>query len=410
MKKSLIQIIPRVKEWAKSHRTALLISLCNVFILTLVSYFLNNQPLFTGENLNRYAWLEWAKDKLGLTNQTEEHDSVLYVNTSYDNQLTNKVIDSADEDKNNKISLGNIVVADRSKLLKFLHFLRTVGGYKYVFLDVRFEKGTEVPDVDSALFAEIFKMKKIVIANHSDIEIADSSLLEKAALVDYKSTIVETNFVRWKYSYSGNPTMPLYAYKELTGKDINSHFLFYTCNGRLCYNSLFLKFPIEDNLPFNSQGEPSYNNLGSDLLNLSEEELATVIKDMYIVIGNMTEDMHDTYSGLKPGSKIMYAAFRALMAGEHFVSYRKALLFALLYFLISFFMFDRQSFFERFSFVRKSHSKLLYFVLSLVEYTFLLSFVAILLYLCYEMTVSIMLPSIYFAIQKNIIHYKRLKI
>lgn len=388
---------------ARNKKFALLVSLCNVVILSLLIYFLNNQPLFTGENLNRYAWMEWLKEKVGLATGTG-HDDVLFVNIAYDKQLTERTDEYG-------MPIGNTDITDRSKLLELLKALHSTERYKYIFLDVRFEKGYEVPEVDSALFAEIRSMKNIVIANHSDIEIADSSLLEKAAISDYKATITATNFVRYKYSYSGEPTMPLYAYRELTNKTINSHGLWYACDGRLCYNSLFIEFPIEDFGEFDDQNIKRYYNLGSDLLeSYSTEDLATLTDGKYIVVGDMVEDVHDTYSGLKPGSVIMFYAFQALMKGKHFVSFGLWMLMAVVFFLISLSQFSHRSLMEQIPFVHKSNSKILHFALSFVEYTFILAAVAMLLNVVWGVSLSILVPSTYFAIQKMIINYKRTKI
>lgn len=392
-----------VKALARRNKIALLVSLCNVIVLTVLSYFLNNQSLFTGENLNHYAWIEWVKGKVGLVKQLDSQD-VLFVNIAYDKQLTER----ADEFG---MSVGNVDITDRRKLLSFLEMLHSTDNYKYVFLDVRFEIGFDVPEVDSTLFAEIRNMRKIVIANHSDVEIADSSLMEKAAISDYKATITATNFVKYKYSYDEVPTMPLYAYRELTQESINKHGLIYTCGGRLCYNSLFVNFPVESFGEFDDENRKRYYNLGSDLLdNYSKDDLATLTRGKYIVIGDMIEDLHDTYCGLKPGSVITYYAFQALMNGTHFVSYGLQMFLAILYFAISLSQFRRNSLLEQISFVRKSHSRLLHFVLTFIGYTFLLTVVAIVLNIFTDVSISILLPSMYFAIQKNIINYKRTKI
>ena len=396
-------ILNNIKALAKRNRTASLVSLCNVVALIVLSYVLNNQSLFTGENLNHYAWVEWAKNKVGLVKLSDGQD-VLFINIAYDKQLT-EITDEYG------MPVGNTDITDRKKLLSFLQMLQSTDNYKYVFLDVRFEKGYDVPEVDSMLFAEIRNMKNIVMANHSDIEIADSMLLEKVAISDYKATITATNFVRYKYSYNGNPSMPLYAYRDLTKRTINSHGLIYTCDGRLCYNSLFVNFPVENFGEFDDKNRKRYYNLGSDLLdNYSKEDLATLTQGKYIVIGDMIEDLHDTYSGLKPGSVITYYAFLALMNGKHFVSYGLLIFLAVLYFLISLSQFRRNSLLEQIPFVRKSQSRLLHFVLTFIGYTFLLTAVAIILNVIADVSISILLPSMYFTIQKNIINYKRTKI
>lgn len=389
--------------FVRQKKLALLVSLCNVIALSLLTYFVDNQPLFTGEDLDHHAWMEWVKSKIGLSEKAN-HDDVLFVNVAYDKQLTELT------DKFG-MPIGNIDITDRSKLLELLEVLHSTEKYKYIFLDVRFEKGYEAPEVDSALFAEIRGMKNIVIANHSDMEIADSGLFEKAAISDYMATITATNFVRYQYSYSGEPTMPLYAYHELTGKTINNHILWYTCNDRLCYNSLFIEFPIEDFEEFDNQNNKRYYNLGSDLLdNYSEEDIATLTDGKYIVVGDMVEDIHDTYSGMKPGSVIMFYAFQALMKDKHFVSFGLWILMAIVFFLISLSQFSHRSLIELIPYVHKSKSKILHFVLSFVEYTFILAAVAMLLSIMWGVSISILVPSTYFTIQKTIINYKRTKI
>lgn len=389
--------------WVKHRKVALLVSMCNVFILSLLSYILNNQPLFTGEDLNQFAWVQVLKNKLEIENKVDKQGA-LFVNIAYDKQL----IEQTD---NYGMPVGNLDITDRSKLLSLLQILRKTNRYVYIFLDVRFEKGYNAPSIDSLLFAEIGSMRNIVVANHRGIEIADKSLLSKAAISDYDATIVSTNFVRYRYSYDTLYSMPLYAYKELTDKTINRHCLFYSCDGRLCYNSLFIDFPVENFSEFEENGEKAYYNMGSDLLdNYSEEDIATLTEGKYIVIGDMIEDMHDTYSGLKPGSVITYYAFLSLMEGKHFVRSWLILFLAVVFFLISLSQFSHKSIWERIPIFRKSKSKLLHFTLSFVEYTLLLSIIVVVLNVFWNVSTSVFVPSIYFAIQKIIINYKRTRI
>ena len=184
-------------------------------------------------------------------------------------------------------------------------------------------------------------MRNIVIANHEDIKLLDSSLSSKTALNDYRTTIIESNFVRYEYVKHGQTSVPLFAYRELTGNNIDQHFLFYTCNHRLCYKSLFINSPVEDWSEFNDQDIKMYYNLGNDLLdNYSEKDIALLTNNKYVVIGDMVEDMHDTYSGSKPGSVITYYAFIALLNGEHFVRYSLLFFLGLLYFVISLSLFE----------------------------------------------------------------------
>lgn len=391
-----------VNALVKRKKLPLLVSLFSVFFLSLFSYILNNQALFTGEDLNKFAWMQMLKNKLGIENQVSK-DNVLFVNIAFDKQL----IELRDE---YGMPIGNTDITDRKKLLDFLQMLDSTKQYAYIFLDVFFEKDYNAPEVDSLLFAKIRKMNNIVIANHSNTELAEDQLLEKSAISDFFSTLLTTNFVRYVYSMGDNkPSMPLFAFSELTQKTINKHWFIYTCNGRLCYNSLFVEFPIEEFNEFNSENHKTFYNLGSDLLdNYSERDIGILTKDKYVVIGDMINELHDTYSGKKPGSVITYYSFNALMKEKHLVNYWLLLLMAIVYFVISFSQFNQQSVIERMPYIAKSN--FLRFIMSLVGYSILLGAIVILLNLCFDISTSIILPSVYFAIQKNIINYKRSKV
>ena len=43
----------------------------------------NNQQLFTGEDLNQYAWMELLKEKICLS-ENQDYDGVVFINVAYD--------------------------------------------------------------------------------------------------------------------------------------------------------------------------------------------------------------------------------------------------------------------------------------------------------------------------------------
>ena len=374
------------------------LSIGNTIILLILCYVLNNQPLFTGEDLNQYAWMELLKEKIGLSVEEDYKDAV-FINVAYDKQL----IDFSDEFG---MSVGKIDITDRDKLLSFLTMLDCSKQYKYIFLDIRFEKSFSTP-VDSALFLKIKNMKNMVVANHSDIELADTILYTKSAISEYASTIVATNFARYKYLYDQNLSMPLYAYQDITGKIFKKHGIIYTCDGRICQNSLFLKFPTNGFSEFDLNNEKTYYNLGSDLLdNYSASDIATLTKDRLVFIGDMVEDVHDTYAGLKPGIIITYQAFQALMKGEHIVSRSLLVVLSVVFFLISLSLYNRNSIIKNLPLIKHNRSKLLHFIISFLGYTSVLFILVVVINLFFNKSVSILIPSLYFATLNLIYKYK----
>ena len=387
------------QRWRKGK--ILLISLGNTIILLLLSYILNNQSLFTGEDLDQYAWMELIKEKVGLAENIDYKDA-LFINVAYDKQF----VDKCDEFG---MPIGNIDITDRSKLLELLNLLAETNKYRYVILDIRFEKGLE-SEVDSALFAKISNMDRVVCANHKDIELVDSTLYCKAAINDYSSTIVATNFAKYKFIRNGQTTLPLYVNDEITGKTIKKHGIFYTYDGKLCYNSVFLRFLSDRFSEYDDNGDKNYYNLGSDILtNYSKTELAALTKDKLLLVGNLVDDMHDTYAGLKPGTVITYHALRSLLNNEHIVSFRLMLFIGALFFFISLSLFRKESIIKKIPFIRHTKSKVLLFVISFVGYAFVLSAMVTALYMFFDQSISILIPSLYFSIQKAIINIKRSK-
>ena len=399
LKARWFNLVKGVKEWALMRKKPLLI-LLSVVLLLLFSYMLNNQTLLGGENKLIYTWVEYFKGLFRHDHSDEE--DVVYINVGYDKQL----VDLTDSFG---FSIGNAPITDRSKLLRLLQMLNQQNTSRFIFLDLSFEKDFKT-DVDSLLFKEIRKSKRIVTASHPDVELADSSLVPVAAWNNYSTTIFAGGFDRYEYSYQGKPSMPLFAYHQLTGNTITRHWPFYLSNGRLCYNCLFIRFPVEKSDEYGEDNVKYYYNLGSDILDhYSAEDLGVLCKDKYVVIGDMNADLHSTYSGIKSGPLVTYFAFRELMEGKHFVSFNLVLLLFLLYLGISWSQLYRWDLLDKLAWF-KSPSKPRLFVKSLIGYGILFLICSFLLALIFNVFISFMLPSLYFSIQKTVIEYKRMKI
>lgn len=378
-----------------------MLSIINVVLLMFLTYIWDNQPLFTGESLLQYSWMEYIKGALGIRQMHPTGDAV-FINVGYDKKL----IDRTDEFG---LPIGNTSVTDRQSLTELLQKLNASDTYQFIFLDVIFEKGYEDIETDSLLIEELKRTKRIVVATHPDVDLMDSSLEEMAALNNYYATIVATNFTRYQYSSGGKPSMPLFVYNRQTGHSIDKTGPFYFCNGKLCYNSIFVRFPYVGIDEYKADGEKQFYNLGSDILsNYSDEDLSELCKGKYIFIGDMIEDLHDTYSGVKAGPTITYYAYKELQEGRHFANYLLALFLAILFFFISISLLNRTSWYDRISWVSLHKSRVLRFIMAFAGYTFILTLSSIVLGLFFDRYISILLPSLYFSLQKLIIDYKRM--
>lgn len=364
---------------------------------------MNNSSLLTGEDLDLYAGLEYLFGSNEIVN-----DSVLLINTAYDKQIAMKSIDG--------ICVGNTDVTDREALVKLLQSLKAMpkdSCYRFIFLDVRFEAGDET-EHDSILFEEISSTPRLVVANHEDIVLASDKIKDKAALSDYDITLTSNNFFRYKFLRAKGASMPLRVYHDLYGDSIRKCGWFYYSNKGLCQNTHVVKSVLkldnedsESNNGSSVMATPYYQNLNkiNDIQSLSE-----LAKNKYVVVGNMIDDKHDTFFGKIPGSVLVFSAYWSLKNGENLVSSWIEVIFFLLFFCISLSMFSRSPIIERIPWVKQSKSKWFRFFITFLGYSTVLFIATVILYLCFEVISSILIPALYFSIQKAYFTYKYIKV
>lgn len=291
-----------------------------------------------------YYLLEWPFKTTGTT----DNEDARFINISHDRQLVN--IDPRDS------TAGNTDITDRNKLLGFLQLLeRDKVRYKYILMDIRFEKGLSTP-VDTLLFRQICRMRNICIAHHNndawnDYEIAFDSLREKTGMSDYAQFGFESNFSRYTFLQDGKPSLALKMYDESRQQPTSikrfRHWPVYTSGRYLCTNSpmLAVKGNIYDkmNAPVMEDGPGFiynyYEDLGADILSLEGRNLAEDYKDKYLIVADFENDMHDTYAGSVPGAYLTWLAFLHLRDGHHLLRWSFVFLMFLFYAAIFYFLF-----------------------------------------------------------------------
>lgn len=304
------------------------------------SYFIGNSDIPMPDEMKV---LRTFDSFMKFSGQYEDNvpDSILLVNVCYDKQLVDYSV--------HDIPVGQFVITDRAKLLQFLTAAYEADNYRYIMMDVFFEHNIESPQ-DSALFAIIGKMNRIVIANHTDSYLSDSLLKSKSAYADYTVTWKVTKFSHFQFMREGGePTMPLRIYEELTGKTISKWGPFYFSDGHLCKNAITLNLPIrvaEDySLETPNILEKRYEFLGADILaHDSIYPVSMQLQDKIILIGDFMTDVHDTYLGPQPGSLICLNAYHALQQGDHYFNWGWATVQFFIYFIICYFLMSRLTF------------------------------------------------------------------
>lgn len=378
-------------RYLKVRHKILIFSAFHAVWVLFLCYLLGNVSYSLGDEESFVQYLNITKEQF-KSSQHSVPDDVLVVNIAYDKEL----VDISDE---YGIPAGQIDITDRSKLLCFLQSLRASNSYKYILLDVFFDKSVNTV-LDSALFTTIAGMERIVIPRHKGFELANSLLADNAAYSDYCTSINEGNFVKYNYCSGKDISIPLQMYTYCSGESISCWGPFYFCNGRLCKRCIFLNFPVRLPEAYNEEGGKNYYNLGSDLLDMADHfDITKLVDGKFIVIGNMVEDdIHDTHVGPVPGALINFNAFLALLNGEHYVSWWSMSALWIVYFLITVFLMKRASLFNYLPYLRRVKSKAWQFVFSWFGLSTLLFIVCGSFYFLWGEVHDILIISTYFSL------------
>lgn len=386
----------------KSTISKWLISLAISLFISSGCYLINNSPYPLLENLEPLYWSEYLVDN--LFHKKIDRSDVLFVNVSHDKDI-------AKESYSNGNLIGTTDITNRSTLLKFLQLLAKSNNYEYVFLDIRFEDGITTP-TDSALFNQISRMRNICYSRHSDIETLDNIASNKAVINNAAATAL-TSFTRYQFLQKGEESIPLRIFQETDSlhRTIHRYGLFYTFDGKLCYNSPFLCIPEDFYDGHDVNGEQNYYDLGPILLNpeLVDEEMIECLTDnKIIIVGDFDNDVHDTYRGRQPGSYIIYLAYKSLVDMRHVVFWPYVILMLFVYSIISFSIITKKNIFIMLGFDRFIKSKIGLFLLDMVGYSLILTIINIITYIAFGMASNVVLPSIVFAILTFVINLKKL--
>lgn len=391
-------------------------SLVGAVILAVIMYFLNNLPILTGENFGELKAVQELCQYFHIDN-TGTSD-VIFIDVGYDKKLV-----EYPDTRTGKI-VGNIPITDRTKLCELLKILEC-SGYKYIVLDILLDSNYDTEE-DSLLYEQIGRMNNIVLSGDKETPMA-RQLQGKAAMADYTaSSIVSGSYCReeylrpsgfsWGVKCVGDyESVPLAVYEALYPEHLfkrygYGRFSLYFSSGRLCHNCLFPTFSTVKEEPYLRADLISWYNECREAGKTEKESIETILGDKLenkiFVIGDMTNDIHETYAGDKSGGLILYRAFKSLEDGKHIVGMWSFLFWFLLYFIIGFFMTSETSFTTIIPQVRRPGLRVLMYFISLLPFSLLLFVGQALCYISDAYMPSILFPIVWFSILKMYVDFK----
>lgn len=416
-----------IKRHLHLNRYSILFSISSAIFLTITCYSVNNLPVLTGENLRQYLIVQKLCEQIGCK-ETIDYDSFCFFNVSNDKQLVYTI--------NENDTIRTSAVTDRYKLLELLKLINESGEYKYVILDLHFLK-EDTTQYDNDLFEYISNMKNIVYVVNDSNDYSTPTLDGKTACAQYYSTIIETNFTRYEYLSKNKRYLPLKVYEDIFpekqfkrfGKGL---FSVYFSEGKLCQKSIFLTFdtaPFKETAYLNSyvtanndtirKSVSKYLNMGYVLSNIDEQipnlnrqsvinkQISPFIKNKYVVIGNLVEDIHSTYTEEYPGSLIIARALQSLVERKHIVSMSHTLCWFIVYFLIAMFLFKGLVLSNVIPLIKNTKYRIIPIAVDMLTFTSFMLVVEIIEYVICGSVYSIIVPTYYFIVVRLVFHYKK---
>lgn len=379
-------------------RRIMLLSIANALVILLLCYLYDNMSISLDSDATTRQWFERAKSICGMSTDSLP-DDLLIVNIAYDRQL----VDVVDDDG---IIKGNTDITDRQKLLQFLTAAREADNYSYIILDVNFNN-RYTTEWDSALYATIATMPRIVIPKHHDDILADSSLYPISRYSEYATTIIDEDFAKYDLLPAGEQSLPLSVYNELSGRSISQRGLLYFADGHLSRRCITPRFVVKAFDEYDENGNKIILNLGCDIINLADIiPIADHIDDRIILIGDITErDRHDTYMGTVAGAIININTIYALLKGNHIINWWSIILLLIFYSVVSGVTISRIDIMKHLPLIRRIKSKTIIFLFSFIGFSFILTIFATLSYVLLDAEFNVVIPSLYFSIYNLIVNY-----
>ncbi|MCH5240788.1 MAG: CHASE2 domain-containing protein [Muribaculaceae bacterium] len=372
------------------------IALVIVVVMQVADYFITNFSYPLLDSVDSIMIYDY------LTKKGEAPDTdIYYVNVGFDKKLVPAKDEFGDD-------IGFIAITNRELLAEYLNLIKK-SGYKYIFLDIRFEDGTESED-DSLLFATMSDLDGFSFSLHRDIgSIVPDSLLHKGTYSDYRGNFRD-GFTRYELLQDNHESTPWRMYSVLEGKPkIEYNGIYYHDNGHLVYNMVFPSFYLNDTEHEGEKGREKYHYLSYEL-ERDPEALKAEAQNKIIVIGDFENDKHQTYMGEVPGPLLSVRTYQALKKGVYRFSWVCFGITSVVYFLILYFLLVKYDLNYKICKLLRIKSRGLIFIMSLIGWGIFLSLVKLTLYAIYGIAFVAWLPALVFSCVSYFNEYSNIEI
>lgn len=372
-------------------------SILHAVALVIATLWLLQQNYTYGDERFVIRWSSIIKKIVFKIDDKPPRNDLLFINTSYDNML----IDRLDDDG---FQIGNQVITDREKLARLFEIMRNSNSnHKYVICDIFFK---DPSPYDSALNENLINLNNIIIPYHlgTDNEIDEPIFNINKGFSDYN--IIEGSFLKYSLMQLDSlPSLPLKMYMDLYNASFSSKGIISRMNGKPAFNTIIIDFKIRyydinENL---SQESYPYVNLG-EFISLPDSVISNTIKDRIVMIGDLQErDIHQTLVGNMPGVIILLNIFLTLKESENLIKPLFLFILFITYFLISLDVFSEKNILERKYIKKLSRHRVGKFFARLFKYIVYLIISSVIIYVLYNVHINILIMAIYFKLVDSLL-------
>lgn len=345
------------------------------------------------------------RDKI-LSPKPKKTKEFVFINTGKDLALVEDTVD-----------YGSVAISDRAKILQVMQYInRTSAKPAIVVIDVQFYYPFSIdPEVDELLQQEIGASDKVVIP------------ILKAGSDRYKPPLYRTRYAHSDYrTFSATfnkfriliqdtvKSIPILMHEMMDGARYRDHFLYPTCNGRLCLTAMWpTYYLLEDSVKKASYAEgmetiestlvgqkvhTEFYNIGELLYALEGNPTAVknFLADKVVIIGNFQEDVHVTPVGKMAGPVLIANLYLSLLNGEHIVSPLFVLLMLGSFTVLSYVAIFKKMPEINLSFKFLFSSYLTKFIKNYISYFGAMFFVSAIALFVFDIQIALFLPSLIF--------------
>ena len=236
------------------------------------------------------------------------------------------------------------LITDRQILVKFLGLAKKENLYKFIFIDISFDKNLVQPEYDLKLKMILDSMymdpKRVLLVE--DKRIPFNHIFDNHCL---KNSFIQNKygmFLRSILFHGKENSVAVEMLNAIDSIEIKTYFF-----GLLCDGQIFMNNPITKIIKPDVDFLPQVNGLEDYMLSDDEDrkdELTQLIRNKIIIIGDFKrkDDRHATYAGTQYGPYLTYCIYKSLSKGLYKLPNQVLLLILLIYFLLSVFVLNNK--------------------------------------------------------------------